>query len=144
VTRAAIVVAVVAAVAAASTVLRRRRRTAPTQGGARLPTQLDRADFPDAGTAWLLVAFTSASCASCADVLRKARVVACAEVAVHEAEFSRHRALHERYAIDAVPALLLADASGVVRWSVLGPVTATDLWAAVARCRSDSGTDSAR
>jgi hypothetical protein len=139
VTRVAVVVAVVAAVAAASAVLgRRRRRAAPTQGGAQLPTQLDRGDFAGADASWLVAVFTSASCATCADVVRKAEVLACGDVAVREVEFGRDRALHARYAIDAVPATVVADARGVVRWSVLGPVTATDLWAAMARCRSGS------
>jgi hypothetical protein len=139
VTRVAVVVAVVAAVAAASAVLgRRRRRAAPTQGGAQLPTQLDRGDFAGADAPWLVAVFTSASCATCADVVRKAEVLACGDVAVREVEFGRDRALHARYAIDAVPATVVADARGVVRWSVLGPVTATDLWAAMARCRSGS------
>ena len=137
-TRVAIVLTVVAAVAVASAVLQRRRRAAPTQGGAQLPTQLDRADFGGADAPWLLAVFTSASCGTCADVVRKAEVLACADVAVREVEFTRNRALHARYAIDAVPSTVVADARGVVRWSVLGPVTATDLWAAMARCRSGS------
>ncbi|MBA3604967.1 MAG: hypothetical protein H0W46_03145, partial [Acidimicrobiia bacterium] len=45
------------------------------------------------------------------------------------------RPLHARYRIDSVPLLVIADASGVVRRSFLGPVSATDLWAAVAAVR---------
>ena len=39
--------------------------------------------------------------------------------------------LHERYKIDAVLRLVVADADGVVHAGFLGPMTATDLWAAV-------------
>ena len=137
-TRVAIVVAVVVVAIVVNVVARRRRVTTPTQGDRELPTQLDRADFGGADAPWLLAVFTSASCGTCADVVRKAEVLACADVAVREVEFTRDRALHARYAIDAVPSTVVADARGVVRWSVLGPVTATDLWAAMARCRSGS------
>ena len=50
------------------------------------------------------------------------------------------RALHERYAIEAVPTTLIADPEGVVVASFLGPVTATDLWAAVAEAREPGST----
>ncbi|HEY4332527.1 MAG TPA: hypothetical protein VGM78_08160, partial [Ilumatobacteraceae bacterium] len=45
------------------------------------------------------------------------------------------RDLHTRYKIDAVPTLVIADREGVVRASFLGPVSATDLWAACAEAR---------
>jgi len=35
-----------------------------------------------------------------------------------------------------VPLVLIVDAEGVVRRDFLGPVTATDLWAAVAEVRN--------
>jgi hypothetical protein len=35
---------------------------------------------------------------------------------------------------------VIADAAGTVRASFLGPVTATDLWAAVAECRETGST----
>jgi hypothetical protein len=62
-------------------------------------------------------------------------VLACDDVAVEEAEVTARRDLHDRYGIDAVPTLVVADADGVVRASFVGPVTATDLWAAVAEVR---------
>jgi hypothetical protein len=43
--------------------------------------------------------------------------------------------LHERYHIEAVPTLVIADREGVVRASFMGPMTATDLWAACAEAR---------
>jgi hypothetical protein len=56
-------------------------------------------------------------------------------VAVQNLEYVRDRPLHSRYAIDAVPSLLIADHEGVVRRSFLGPVSTTHLWAALADLR---------
>lgn len=130
-----IVVVVVAGVAASLGIFSRRFRDAPTQSTNGSPTQLDRADFIQPSTPWLVAVFTSATCNTCADVEAKARVLASESVAVHIAEFSAQRGLHQRYNIEAVPTLLLVDSFGVVRQSFLGPVTATDLWAALARVR---------
>ena len=46
-----------------------------------------------------------------------------------------NRALHRKYDIQAVPMVAIADARGVVVAGFAGPVTATDLWAAVAEAR---------
>ncbi len=127
----------VLAVAAMVAGLARSRRAvdAPTQVVHRAPAQLDRTDFGRPDAPWLVAVFTSASCDACADVARKAAVLDAPEVAVVEVEHTAERALHQRYAITAVPTLVVADAEGVVRASFLGPVTATDLWAAVAAVR---------
>ena len=79
--------------------------------------------------------FTSTTCHTCADVVAKAAVLASDDVAVAEVAYGAARELHRRYRIDSVPLVLVADAAGVVRRHVLGPVTATDLWAAVAAAR---------
>jgi hypothetical protein len=128
---------VAAALVVAGVARRRRRADAPTQVRHQLPEQLDRADFPRPDAPWLVVVFSSATCSTCADVVRKARVLEAPEVAVAEISFQEHRDLHQRYAIDAVPGLVVADRLGVVVASFLGPVTATDLWAAVASARGD-------
>jgi thioredoxin-related protein len=117
-----IALVVVAAVAAVAVVMQRRRPDAPTQRVYNVPVQLDREDFPRSATPWLVVVFTSATCGTCAQVVAEVEVTAEAD-------------LHQRYGIDAVPTLVVADADGVVRRSFLGPVTATDLWAAVAEVR---------
>jgi hypothetical protein len=133
-------VAIVAVVAAVAWWLQRRRApAAPTQPRWQAPAQLDRADFPDAATPWLVVLFTSATCHTCADMSRKAAVLASAQVAVVEVEFTARRDLHRKYAIDAVPIAAVAGPDGAVRATFVGPVTATDLWAAVAEAR-DPGT----
>ena len=128
---------VTAVVVLASVVSIRRRRTSevPTQPRGVVPAQLDRRDFDRPDVPWIVVAFTSATCATCGDVVRKAMVLASREVAVQEVEFGRDRKLHDRYSIDAVPTVVIADSRGVVRYGHLGPVSATDLWAAMARCR---------
>ena len=123
----------VVAVVVAAIVRRRRAADPPTQPRFELPSQLDRADFD--GDEWLVVVFTSDTCSTCADVVRKAEVVRSDEVAVQIASYQARRDLHDRYRIDAVPAVLIADPSGVVRRTFVGPVTATDLWAAVADAR---------
>lgn len=135
-----VIVAVVAAVA----VVARRRRVpdAPTQRRYTTPDQLDRADFDRRDAPWLVAVFTSATCTACQSVLAKARVLESREVAVVEVEFGADRALHERYGIDAVPTLVIADAEGVAVGAFLGPVSATDLWAAVAEAREPGSTPS--
>ena len=56
-------------------------------------------------------------------------------VSVVEVEFSAARDLHRKYDIQAVPIVAVADADGVVHRGFAGPVSATDLWAAVAEAR---------
>ena len=130
-----IVGAVLVVAVAASLIMRRRAPQAPTGGGSSLPMQVDRNDFVNPGHEWLVVAFTSATCSTCADIQRKVSVLETKSVAVHIAEFTEQRAVHEKYSIDAVPAVLMVDSQGVVHASFLGPVSATDLWAALARAR---------
>ena len=141
-TRLALAVALALLAVAVAAVLRRRQRgdppTQPRQWA--VPAQLDRADFARPEAPWLVAVFTSATCATCAGVRDKARVLACPEVAVEEVEVGARRQLHQRYRIEAVPTTVVADAAGVVRASFLGPVTATDLWAAVAEVRAPGTT----
>jgi hypothetical protein len=130
-----------AVVVAVAVVLRRRQGTQiPTQPRHQVPVQVDRADFVRPDAPWLVAVFTSSTCHVCADVARKAVVLESPEVAVQEIEYTTDRALHSRYSIDAVPAVVIVDADGVVRGSFLGPVTATDLWVAVAEARDPGST----
>lgn len=128
-----VVVAVVVAM-----VLQRRRPDAPTQPHWTVPAQLDRQDFVRPDAPWLVAVFTSATCSTCAEVFDKATLVASDAVAVDHVEVGARPDEHRRYGIDAVPTLVIADAMGVVRASFVGPVTAADLWAAVAEAR-DAG-----
>jgi hypothetical protein len=132
--------AIVAAAAVVSSVVRRRRALdPPTQARRELPSQLDRRDFE--GEHWLVAVFTSDSCNSCADVVRKAEVLRSEAVTVSIASFQARNDLHERYQIDAVPCLVIADPDGVVQAGFVGPVTATDLWAAIANAREPGSID---
>lgn len=130
-----VVVLVAVAIGVAVVLERRRRPAAPTNVGHTLPDQLNRADFERAEAPWLVAVFTSATCNTCAGVWDKARLLESDDVAVHEVEVGAARDLHERYRITAVPAVVVADAAGVVRSTFLGPITATDLWATVAELR---------
>ena len=131
-----IIVGVVVVVALLANLWQRKRQVdAPTQGASEVPSQIDRSDFVRPDASWIVLAFTSATCQTCSDIERKVRVLETSSVAIQILEYTAERELHERYKIDAVPAVLMADANGVVQANFLGPVSATDLWAALARVR---------
>jgi thioredoxin-related protein len=131
-----IIVGVVVVVALLANLWQRKRQVdAPTQGASEVPSQIDRSDFVRPDASWIVLAFTSATCQTCSDIERKVRVLETSSVAIQILEYTAERELHKRYKIDAVPAVLMADASGVVQANFLGPVSATDLWAALARAR---------
>lgn len=133
--RVVIVVVVVVVAFAVALLAQRRAPHPPARSGGERPDQLDRADFTHPEAPWLIAAFTSATCDVCIDTWQKVRVLESAEVAVQQIDYPRDRALHERYAIDAVPLVLVVDEHGVVHDSFVGPVSATHLWAAVAEAR---------
>jgi protein-disulfide isomerase len=133
-----VVVAVVLAAAAVvvALVLNRRRPDAPTQPRLyAVPGQLDRSDFDRPDAPWLVAVFTSTGCESCAGAVQRAAPLAGDQVCVQEVEVAARPELHERYAIDAVPTVVVADGEGVVRASFVGPPPAAELWAAVAEVR---------
>jgi len=115
-------------------IVKRRSESSPTQVGHLHPTQIDRKDFDNARD-WLAVAFVSSSCNTCADVESKVRVLESRNVGVCIVEYGENRDLHRKYEIDSVPCTVFADSLGVVRAGFVGPVSATDLWAALARIR---------
>jgi hypothetical protein len=115
--------------------LRRRKPEPPSQARWAVPAQLDRADFDQPDVPWLVVVFSSTACASCQLAIAKAAVLASPEVAVQDVSYQSHPDLHRRYAIEAAPTIVVADAEGVVRTSFTTTPTATDLWAAVAEAR---------
>lgn len=136
-----VAVVIVGAVAIVAVIVRRRRTPdAPTQRRFSAPTQLDRAEFVRPQAPWLVVVFTSATCSVCHSVLAKANVLASDDVAVQEIEYGTNRVIHERYSIDAVPTLVIADSEGIAVATFVGPMTATDLWAAVAEAREPGST----
>jgi thioredoxin-related protein len=131
-----VIVGVVVVIALLANLWQRKRQVdAPTQGASEVPSQIDRSDFVRPDAPWIVLAFTSATCQTCSDIERKVRVLETNSVAIQILEYTAERELHERYKIDAVPTVLMADANGVVQANFLGPVSATDLWAALARAR---------
>ena len=135
-TRLVITVVLVAVAVVVALVLQRGRPDAPTQPTTwTVPEQVDRNDFARAEAPWLVVLFSSAVCDTCAGVREKVALLESDEVATQEVEAVADKAIHDRYGIDAVPTLIVADAAGVVQASFVGPVTATDLWATVAELR---------
>ena len=124
----------------AGLVQRRRPADAPVRTGYAVPTQVDRADFARPDAPWLVAVFTSSTCTSCSGVWERARHLESDAVAVQELEVVARKDLHDRYGIEAVPAALVIGPDGAVARSFLGPVTATDLWAAVAEARDPGST----
>lgn len=141
--RALVALALGAVAVAVALLLQRRRRDAPTTptGGFRAPSQLDRTEVGATQRPWLVVVFTSATCSTCAAVWSAAKVLDSDEVEAVELESTRDGELHRRYGIDAVPITVVADAEGVVQRSFVGPVSATELWAALAELRDGTGEE---
>jgi hypothetical protein len=134
------VIAAMAVALAIALVLKRRKSDAPTQAGFEIPIQLDRNDFENPHSPWLVAVFTSATCHTCTDVVTKAEVLSSSEVAVQRIDYTVNPALHKRYRIDAVPLLVIADVDGAVQKGFIGPLKAQDLWAAMAECRNPGST----
>ena len=117
-------------------VLRRRGEDAPEQGASwAVPTHLDRRDFGRPEAPWLVTVFSSTTCLACQGTWAKAQLLESDAVSVQEVEAIEHKSLHDRYGVEVVPMVLVADAEGVVHWSFVGEPTATDLWAALAELR---------
>jgi hypothetical protein len=102
-----------------------------------VPNRIDRDEFERPDAPWIVVAFTSATCETCAAVVQKTRALESDAVAVQEVEARAGKELHERHGVDAVPLVVIADRAGDVRAHFFGPVAAADLWAALAELRDD-------
>ena len=135
-----VLVVVAAAAATLAYLVQRRRPDAPIRTGWIVPEQLDRRDFTRPDAPWLVAVFTSVSCDSCAAVVDVAGPLASAAVAVDVVEIGERREVHDRYAVDAVPMVLLVDTLGVVRDHHLGPVSATHLLGSLAELRQPGST----
>jgi hypothetical protein len=132
----AVAVAAIAGVVAL-VITRRTRADAPTQPDSyEVPAMLDRADFDRPEAPWLVAVFSSATCLSCQDAWEKAGQLESAEVVVQDIEAIDRKDLHEKYDIDAVPMIVVADDEGVTRASFIGVPSAGDLWAALAELRT--------
>src|SRR5437764_2462172 len=129
--RVLLAVGIALAVAVLAWGLERRRPQAPSQRRWAVPDQLDRADFERPGAPWLVAVFSSATCDGCATAVQRAQAVASADVVVQDVEFTARRDLHERYNIETVPMLVVADRHGVVRASMVGVPSAGEVQAAL-------------
>lgn len=131
-----VIALVLVGIAVAVAVIVQKRRPVPSRPPSfNVPTRLQRSDFARPDAPWLVAAFVSRTCDTCGGVLERVRPLASDEVAVDEIEVSAKPDLHERYGVDAVPLVVVANAAGEVRHHVFGPVTAADLWAKIAELR---------
>lgn len=132
-------VLVALAVVVATLLQRRTDRGGPAQGTSwSVPAQLHRPDFVRPDVRWLVVVFSSETCNTCAGTWAKVEPLESPEVAIEQVTYQSHRELHDRYRIDAVPTVVLADEVGVVRASFLGEPSAAELWSAIADLRNDA------
>ena len=74
-----------------------------------------------------MVVFSSATCDACASTWERVQALADADTAVQDVSYQEHQKLHDRYGIDAVPTVVVADAEGAVVASFVGPPSETDL-----------------
>jgi Thioredoxin len=123
--------------------LRRARPEGPPRDAYPVPRQLARVDFTRPDAPWLVAYFSSQTCASCQGLGPKVAALECGDVATCEVSFESRRDVHERYGIEAIPMILIADAEGVVRRAFVGATTATDLWAGCAEVRRPGSTPEA-
>ena len=131
-----VLVLVLVAVAVAEVIRRRTAQPAPVRTGTLAPGQLDRGDFARPDAEWLVVLFSSDTCLSCGGAWEKVELLESGAVAVERVSFQADRERHERYGVDAVPLVLVADVEGVVQATFVGPPSAADLWASLAELRS--------
>jgi hypothetical protein len=131
----ALVLVTVAVVVALVAERRRRQRTGAP--GFVAPDRVERSDFARPDAPWLLAVFTSSTCETCAEVAATAVSFTDADVVVHELEAKKDRAAHERYGINAVPLVVLADGDGSVRFHLFGPVRAEEIAEALAAARAE-------
>ncbi|MBS1849131.1 MAG: thioredoxin family protein [Actinobacteria bacterium] len=118
----------------------RRRDSGRMAGGTRwsVPAQLERRDFVQPETPRLVVVFASDTCDACSATWDRVTGLADADTAVERVSYQDRPELHERYGIDAVPTLVVADAEGVVLRSFVGPATEDELATAL-RAAAETG-----
>ena len=137
-----LVLAVVGAVAGVLAVLLQRWRPGgPVATGWSVPGHLDRADFAKPDVPWLVAVFSSTDCATCAPMVTEAHTLAAAQVVVQEVPAESASELHDRYQVDVVPMLVVADGDGLVRAHHLGPSAPGELRAVLEKARSSRPYD---
>ena len=124
-------------ISAVAIIVQRRKKHDISVTNFEAPIKLDRNDFKDYASAYIVVVFSSQACNSCEGVVAKANVLQSDVVDVVNVDYTttKGKALHKKYEIEAVPTTVICDVNGVVQESFIGSVTATDLWAALAKVR---------
>ena len=137
-----LVLVMVAALAGLVAVLLQRWRPGgPVATGWSVPGHLDRADFAEPDVPWLVAVFSSTDCTTCAPMVTEAHTLAAAQVVVQEVPAESASELHDRYQVDVVPMLVVADGDGLVRAHHLGPSTPGVLRAVLEGARSSRSFD---
>ena len=137
-----LVLVVVAALAGVlALLLQRWRPGGPVATGRSVPGHLDRADFAKPDVPWLVAVFSSTDCPTCASVVTEAYSLASALVVVQEVPIETADGLHNRYRIDAVPMVVVADGDGQVRAHHLGQSAPGELRTVLERALSSRYQD---
>ncbi|MCH2430234.1 MAG: thioredoxin family protein [Acidimicrobiales bacterium] len=137
-----LVLAVVAALAGLlARLLQRWRPGGPVATGWSVPGHLDRADFAEPNVPWLVAVFSSTDCPTCAPMVAEAHTLAAAQVVIQEVPAESASELHDRYQVDVVPMLVVADGDGLVRAHHLGPSAPGELRAVLEGARSSHSFD---
>lgn len=128
-----VAVAIVLVGVALAALVRKRDANQMARGsGWNVPAQLERTDFVDPRAERLIVVFSSETCDACARTWQKVTELAGPGVAIEDVTYQQRRELHDRYGINAVPTLVIADAQGVVQASFVGPPSDEELIEALA------------
>jgi len=77
-------------------------------------------DFEKPQGKWLLIFFSSDTCNSCNNVRSLINDLTDDSFHIQEIEFPKRKDLHQRYGINSVPIVLIANEEGVVIWSFAG------------------------
>lgn len=137
-----LVLVVVAALAGLLAVLLQRWRPgSQVATGWSVPGHLDRADFARPDIPWLVAVFSSTDCPACASMVAEAQTLAAVRVVVQEVPAESASELHDRYQVEVVPMLVVADGDGLVWAHHLGPSTPGELRAVLERARSSRSYD---
>ena len=118
-----VIMAVVGCIASTVAIWQRRvHRPAPTSTRGEPPTRLARSDFRAPAAPWLIVVFTSSTCSSCEAAWGELSAYESATVATQNVDAISDADLHRRYGIDSVPTSVLADAAGLAKLAIVGPL----------------------
>jgi len=123
-----------------STLARRHASPAETGSDHHIPDHLDGTDFNNSDGRRMLVVFSSNKCDTCAVVVESAMQLDFPWLMVEVVDIESRERLHNKYDIDAVPITLLADTSGHVVKSFLGPAGLALMKQAIADAWPDAGS----